>query len=815
MKTKLSLIVSFFVLINLCFAQVPAINNNEKGNGTISGEVFDKQTNKPVEYANVVLYNQLDSQMVTGTITSTDGKFLLKNIPEGKYYMVANFIGYKKKFISDITLSKENKLMKLDPINIEPATSNLSEVSINSDKNDVEYKIDKKVVNVSQNLNTAGGTAVDALKNVPGVTVDNDGNVSLRGSSNFTVLVDGKPSVLTGTEALQQIPASVIEKIEVITNPSAKYDAEGTAGIINILMKKNSLSGTSGIINASAGTGEKYSGDFLFNFKKKKINYFIGANYRDNKSKSFNEMYKESNINDTIDFLTSDGIQKRKYATSYVKTGFDYSINDKNSISLSAQVGNVDFDGSYNTKYHEWINPGTVDLYTYNNEMMKVDGLYFTSNLSHQKKFKKPGAEINSLLFLSYWDGERYEENNEYNTNTGWETQGVNPVRYRYIRNENRNEIRFKSDLTLPLDTIYKIETGIQASTRPILSGQKYQQYQYTSENWVDNDNYKNDMDFYNNVYAAYATFSGKWKKFEYQIGLRGEYNDRLLKQKTLNKSYKYDKLDFFPTASISKQFKKDNQLQLSFSRRIERPYDMLLNPMPMYSDKYFRVYGNPELLPEYINSFELNYMKKYKSSYFSIETYFRQNNNTVNQMLFLDENGGLYSIFYNISKTYYFGTDISGNFDITKWLSVSPSFSIYGYQYEDKNITYNLPDIPLSGNARANLNFKLNKTTRIQLTGFYNSPYFDIQGRANYMFNASMSVRKEFFKKLTAVVSLNNAGNMFKYYAENKINNLYNTFRSRMEGNVVTFSLSYKINNYRATQRREEGIDLNVNQGL
>jgi outer membrane receptor protein involved in Fe transport len=786
--------------------------NNEKVNCTISGEVFDKKTNQPVEYANVVLFNQLDSQMVTGTITSTEGKFLLKNIVEGKYYLVANFIGYKKKNISGIILSKENKELKLEPIKIEPVTTNLSEVSISSDKNDVEYKIDKKVVNVSQNLNSTGGTAVDALKNVSGVIVANDGNVTLRGSSNFTVLVDGKPSVLSGTEALQQIPASAVDKIEVITNPSAKYDAEGTAGIINIIMKKNSMPGTNGIMNASIGSGNKYSGDFLFNFRKNKINYFVGANYRDNTSKSFNELYKETNVNDAINFLNSDGIQKRKYTTSYIKAGFDYSINDKNSISFSTQIGNVDFNGSINNKYHEWINPGSIDLYTYNKESMKVNGLYYISNISHQKKFKKPGAELNSLLYLSHWEGDRSEENNEYHTNTNWETNGIEPYRYRYVRDEKRGELRFKSDLTLLLDTIYKIEAGIQGSIRPLVSNQKYQMYQTSLESWIENADFKNDMNFYNNVFASYITFAGKWKKIEYQIGLRGEYNERLLELKTINKNYKYDKLDFFPTASISKQFKNDNQLQLSYSRRIERPHEMLLNPLPMYSDKYFKNYGNPELLPEYINSLELNYMKKFKSSYFSVETYFRQNNNTVNQMFHVDEKGGFYVRWENISKTYFFGTDISGNFDMAKWFSISPSFSVYGYKYKDNNITYDLPDIPLSGEARANFNFKVNKTTRIQLTGFYNSPYFDIQGRSKYSVNGSISVRKEILKKITAVISFNNPFNMFKYESENKVNNLYNTFKTRDEANVIKFNISYKINNYKPVQRKEENIDLNVN---
>lgn len=799
-------------ITNICIAEITP-DNDAAAKGIISGVVIDKQSQKPIEYANIVLYNKSDSAMVTGTITSPEGKFNLKNIKEGNYYLVVQFIGYKKKIISDLKLSKTNHELVLEPIYIEQSSTQLAEVSVSTEKREVEYKIDKKVVNVAQNLNNTGGTAVDALKNVPGVNVDNDGNVSLRGSSSFTVLVDGKPTVMESSEALKQIPASSVEKMEVITNPSAKYDAEGTSGIINIIMKKGSNVGLNGVINASAGYKDKYTGDFLLNFKRSKINYFCGFNYRNTTNVSYTDTYKESTARtDTTDYLESNMIQQRIYRSYIAKAGFDYNINENNTLSFSGQLGQVDFDGNTETKYHVWESPVFLQNYTVIKERMKVLGNYFLTNLSYQKKFKKPGHELNSLIYYSYWGGVRNEFNDDHITTDSWDIQSTNPNQSRRLRDEIRPEMRMKIDYTLPIDSISKFEAGYQTSIKPITTDQKYEAYNSNSNLWVEDISHKDNLLFRNNIHALYSTFTSTLKKFEYQIGLRAEYNDRLLDQKILNKKFKYQKLDFFPSASISKQFKNNKQLQLSYSRRINRPNEQLLNPLPMYSDKYTSMIGNPELLPELINSFELNFLKRYTTSYFSIESYFRQHNNSFNQMIHVGENGNFYIDYGNIDKTYFFGADISGNIDIFKWLSISPAVSAFGYKYISNNITYDVPEWPVTMNARANINFKINKSTRIQINGFVNAPYYDVQGWQNWFYAGGVSARKDFLKYFTAVINVTNPFNIYQYRSENKATDLYNTFHIWNESPSIVFSLSYKINNYKPVQRREEPIDLNIN---
>lgn len=809
---KTSNLIFSFILLNLNIAFSAPVNSSP-ADGRVTGIILDKQTQQAVEYANLVLYKQSDSSMVTGVVSTADGKFVFNDIKEGSYYLVAQFIGYKKTVIRDVVISKARKQLTLDPIHIEQVSLQLNEMAITAERNNVEYKIDKKVVNVTQNLSNAGGTAVDALRNVPGVNVDNDGNVSVRGSSSFTVLVDGKPSVLEGSETLKLIQASSVDKIEVITNPSAKYDAEGTSGIINILMKKGGNAGFNGVVNATIGKRDKYTGDFLVNLKRKKINYFCGFNARSTKNTSYTNTYKESTVlTDTITYLNSKASRDMIYRSYIGKAGFDYNLNDRNLLSFSSQAGRVDFDGYTDTKYQVWNNPEMLSQYSLNKEHMDVAGDYFLANLSHQKKFQKAGSEVNSMIMYSYWDGHRIESNNENLTSEDWVDLFPVPNQDKRIRTESKNEIRIKSDLSLQLDSINRIEAGVQSNFKYINSGQTYKIFDIPSNEWIENQSYRDKLAFYNNVYAVYSTYKSKIRQYEYQLGLRAEYTDRVLDQKEMDKTYSYHKLDLFPSASVSRQFSRERQLQFSYSRRINRPNEQFLNPLPMYSDKYTSMRGNPDLLPEYIDSYELNFMKRLKTAYYSVEVYFRQSNNAFNQMIHVDDKGDYYIDFGNIAHTYFFGADISGNADINKWLSISPAVSLFGYKYKSGNITYEVPDLPVSMNARTNFNFKLNKSTRIQLNAFLNAPYYDVQGWQDWFYAFGFSARKDMLKGLTAVLNVNNPFNVYQYHARNKDANLYNTFHIWNEANVVMFSLSYKINNYKPVRRNEENIDLNIN---
>ena len=334
MKTYLLIISVFFYSIAFhtnSLSQAPAIIKHLKG------QILDNETGHAVEYVTIAVINKKTKKLVTGTITDSEGRFAIKNIKEGNYYLEISFMGYKKKTIDNIEINDGNPVINLGSIKLERAEDLIEELEVFAEKGAVDYQIDKKVVNVSKQYTTVAGTAIDILENVPSVTVDVEGNLSLRGSTGFTVLIDGKPSALEGSEALVQIPASTIQNIEIITNPSVKFDPDGTAGIINVITKKNKLKGINGIANLNIGLDEKYGGDILLNFRKKKINFFVGADYNDRQYPGFEFSERRTTSNNITTYTLSDGTSIRKGNRWSIRSGISIDLDTNKILSFDVR----------------------------------------------------------------------------------------------------------------------------------------------------------------------------------------------------------------------------------------------------------------------------------------------------------------------------------------------------------------------------------------------------------------------------------------------------------------------------------------------
>ena len=358
MKKIIYFIIAFLFYADFTFGQ---------STGKISGKVFDGNTKSPVEYANVIVFNSKDSLQVTGGVTNSEGNFSLTNIPLGKFYLDIQFIGYEKKRIKNVMISSSSRNVDLGNIFIKSSAINLGNVVVQGERNPVSYKIDRRVIDVSKMPTSISGNAADVLENVPSVSVDIDGNVSLRGSSSFTVLIDGRPSVMDAQDALQQIPASSIESIEIITNPSAKYDPEGSAGIINIKLKKEKNLGLSGIANANAGANDKYGGDFLFEYKTPAYNYNFGINYNRRFSPGTGLDLKEFSVGNDISHLNSNGSRQWGHISFGVRGGIDFNLSDKDLLSLSGRYGTREHDHNMASNYIQWYHTfrsGSKDLYS-------------------------------------------------------------------------------------------------------------------------------------------------------------------------------------------------------------------------------------------------------------------------------------------------------------------------------------------------------------------------------------------------------------------------------------------------------------------
>jgi outer membrane receptor protein involved in Fe transport len=808
------LLLTGVMMVAGSYAQQPGGGRPDMGNmppeGVITGKVLEHSTNEPMEYANLVLMSKRDSSIVAGTVTDTDGKFRLEKVPYGKFYMLANFIGYNKTTISDIMITPKSKTVDLGVIYLDPSFTNIEGVEITADKERIEYKIDKKIVNVSQDLMGSGSSAIAVLENVPSVNVDIEGNVSLRGTTNFTVLIDGRPSVLTGSDALQQIPASSIDRIEIITNPSAKYDPDGTGGIINVILKKQKSPGINGIVNLSIGTKNKYRGDVLLNYRTKNFNIFGGLDGNYNQFGMKGKSEYESYFEDSVSYRNTEAKNKMTRSGYGIKAGIDYYLTDKSTLTFSGRYGGYSFDRDGTSSRHIYTNPIGFDEYSQSKTLMDRGGNYYDLNMNYVVKFDDKGHQLEALAFYSNRTGDDTEEQKDYLTDSDWNINYDSvPETMRTTEDEVSDKIRLKLDYTKPIGKEGKIEAGYQS--RMEFENEKFlfQNYNYLSDEWVENSLYSSEADFKDNIHAAYGIFSNTWKSFGYQLGLRGEYTDRVIDNEASPQVYTLNRFDLFPSAHVSKSFKNDHQLIASYSRRIERPGGRQLDPFPSYMDPYNIQQGNPELEPEYIDSYELNYQKRIKTSFVSVEGYYRVNTNKITRIRTLREDGVTVHTFQNLNKDYSLGTEVMGNVDIVKWFNVNASVNIFDYRLVgtvegedvDKNST--------NWNGKLNITMKFKYDIRAQISGIYQGKSVTAQGTVEGFPMLNLALRKEFMnRKLSTTLSVRDLLMTAKREYTSSGAGFYSHDQFRRESPVLTLDISYTINNYKKqrTGRTEEG---------
>jgi len=810
---KLLLFVSCLLLLDWAYGQnYPAPNSGLSG-GIISGRVTDANGNKPVQYASIALYKTRDSSLVTGAISGMDGTFSMQNVPFGQYYIEISFVGFKKQRFDGIMLTPKQKAVSLGDLKIEEISENLKEVEVVGKQNFMEYKIDRKVIAVSQDIASAGGSAVDVLQNTPSVTVDVDGNVSLRGSSNFTVLIDGKPSIMDGSEALQQIPASTIQSIEIITNPSAKYDPDGVAGIINVVMKKNKISGVSGVFNVSAATQKQNSADFLVNYKTGKFNIFAGGNYQDFKIPGSMKLRRENYGEDTTWYLSNDADATMKRNGYTLRGGFDLSLDTTTSFSFSGDYNNQSFGRTMEGKYHQYSIPSTTDKYYRQSSGFDRTRDEYELNMYFQHKFSKPGHELSGSVDYS---SETPTEKNPLGktiTNSLWvPVDSIDRSDARSYQSGNENDWRIKLDYTLPLSGKKKLEAGYQARFNNENNDYRYENLDPDQGLWIADSSRTNSNQFKNNMQAAYAIFSNSTNWFDYQVGLRVEYTDRLMKQKITDQEYPLYKLDYFPSVHLSKSLKYDQQVLLSYSRRINRPRSFYLDPFPMYIDPLNTRVGNPGLESEYTNSYELNYQKKFKAITMSVEGYYRQTSNMISQISKPSESDPLVMIntFENFNSNSSTGVELMADATVSKAVDLNLSGTVYHYKLNGTILGEDATSSTTTWNMRMNSNIRFKWGTRVQLMAFYNGPSISPQGTQGDFFMANIGVKQQFFKrKVDLTLQLKNVLNSMKFNSTSSQSGVFWTSTEfRRKGPVLGFTLTYRINNYREIRQKQQQED-------
>ncbi|HRY98771.1 MAG TPA: TonB-dependent receptor [Bacteroidales bacterium] len=805
MNYRIAGLLVLFILVHELIAQPRGQATPPQGSAVVAGKIVDESSGKAIEYANVALFSMRDSSLVTGGTTNIRGEYRIPSVPYGRYRLVANFIGYEKKEVNGLAVTPREEVTMVEDLQLKPVSIVLEGAEITADRAAYEFRIDKKVVSVDQNINAAGGTAADVLENTPSVEVDIEGNVSLRGSSNFTVLVNGRPSILEGSDALQAIPAAQIKEIEIITNPSAKYDPEGTAGIINVITKKQQDRGINGVMNLGIGTNDKYRADLLLNYRTTRANYYGSIDYRDDHFKGERESYRELDVNDTLNILEGTGSRNMARGNMSGKLGMDYFITNKSTLGISANIGTFSFEHGGGARYHEWSSPAGEEIYYRSETSSPRERDFYGFNLNFQHKYAPRDHQLDLFLDYANRSGGSNETTDEWLTDASFSNLGEPYHRTRAQEGQESHDMQFKADYVRPF-WVGKLETGWQTSLERESESYDFQELD-ASGTWTDNDRFSSSMDFSQDIHAGYATFGGEWGKLGYQAGLRAEYTNRVISTDEVGGEYTVDRMDWFPTLHLSQKLARDYQLQASYTRRIERPRGWDLEPFLNYIDKDNLRQGNPDLEPEYVNSMEFSAMKKWGMTYLSVETFYRNTENLITRLLTPLEDGVILHTMTNLNEDHSLGMEAMFNYEVNEFLNFNLSGSVYRYQLNGEVNGNSVDKESTNWRSRLNANIKFGRATRLQLNTGYHGPSVTAQGTSRGMLMTSAALRQDFMKnRMTAVLNVRDIFATQKHDFTARSLGYYEHTVMQREPQVIQLTLTFRINDYKPKRNGENG---------
>ncbi len=681
--------------------------------------------------------------MVAGIATNAKGEFRLEPPAYGAYYIDVQFLGFKKRRVADLEITPARPRLDLGAIFLQQTTLNLDGVEVEGEALAVSYQLDKKVINVGQQPSASSGTVVDVLENVPSVTVDIEGNVSLRGSNNFTVLIDGRPSILEPSEALQQIPASTVENIEIVTNPSAKHDPEGASGIINIVLKKDRRAGRGGIANLNLGAGEKYGGDFLYEYKNRDYQTTLAVDYNRRLAVGSEREENQTTREGLVSTINSNGDSRRQDNSLGVRGELHWKPGRNDEINLGARQGERNSVRGATLQYFESARPETAPIEYSSIADRERERNFYATNLGYKHRFAPKGHEFSAELFFSRREG---DEANTYalrtlaaNMISGQRNTEVGPSR----------EIRAKVDYTLALGEKGKFEAGYQSEWERSEDRTGLSEYDTTLSAYVAREQFSNFTQYDENVHALYALYANAWQGVSYQLGLRGELTDRAIFSASATERFVIDRWDYFPSLHVSRQIRGRHQAMANYTRRLERPNGGELEPFLTWVDAYNVRVGNPALRPEYIDSYEIGYQMNFVKSQWSLEAYARKTHNKIEDVRSVYADNVTLRSAANLGADYTLGGELLWTYDFNKKWTANLTGNLYQYRIEGVLFDEAFARESFNWNLRGSNSLKLNGGTQLQFDGIYHSPSVATQGRREGFFTANAAIKQEFFDKM------------------------------------------------------------------
>ena len=816
-----------FLLLLVCTSFI-SIAQRPQGQGSepinITGIVLDQDDGQPLEYATLILQSLRNPDRVTGGITDAFGKFNVQTMP-GRYNVRVEYISYKTYIKEEQTFSTSTDL---GTIRLSVDVEQLEGVEVVGERTTVELRLDKKIYNVGSDLTVKGGSVTDVLDNVPSVTVDVEGNISLRGNESVRILINGKPSALSGlsTEALQQLPAEAIEKVEVITNPSARYDAEGTAGILNIILKQSKTAGLNGSVSVNVGNPDSYGGNLSLNLRRENFNIFTNTSYR-YRSGPGNALFEQENFNldgSTASFQDEYRDYQRQRDGFNTNIGFEFFIDSTSSITNSFVYRKSNGDDNVDIDFFNFDasrNP-TIQRNRFTNEFEDDEDIQYSVN--YKKNFDKDGHE----LTLDY----------QYSTGTELENSIINEIiigetstlpTEQTINDERQIRQLVQMDYVLPFgkDDKSQFELGYRGTFNNFNTDFNFGILENGTLN--SDPNFSNELNYKEYVNSAYTQLGTKINKFNILGGLRMEASDigvELVKTNEIsNKQY----VDWFPSLFLGYEFSEKEQLTISYSRRLRRPRSRFINPFPSRSSNTNLFQGNPNLDPTYTNAFDLGYLKRWDKVTFNTSAYYNRSSGVF--QFITQERGDFVEIEnpddpanpvlvpvqvrtpINLATESRYGMEFTTSYIPKRSWRLSWNINFFQRQlrgdysyvnFQDQEIVQNFDADNFTWFTRFSAKLPLPGKIDFQTNLFYRGASEDAQSKNKGILSTNMAFSKDIVKdKATLSLNINDLFNTRKRRSETRTDNVYTYSEFQWRQRSITLSFLYRFNEPQSQRNR------------
>ena len=802
----------------------------------VKGKIVDAG-GSALDFVNVMLTSKSDKSAVYGAISDATGHFEVMNVPAGEYELDITFVGYQT-IKRDVSVKSLSDQVALGRLVLREDAKMLGEVEVVGQASQMRFDIDKKVFNVDQNLAASGASASEMLQNIPSVDVDNEGNISLRNSSSVEVWINGKPSGLTEenrAQILEQMPAGSIEAVEVITNPSAKFNPEGTAGIINLVLKKDRKAGYYGSVSAGGmyNIGSPVPGAHVganFNYNSSLVDFYVnlGLRYMSHESDNVTDRYSFDRLaldsyedvreqwGDTLSYLNTLSASRRSFLGLFGRMGADFHITKKSTIGISL-MGHGGTNNSANANTYTNVLWGAMDttMYLRSNQQAGMRPSY-SASLDYAYEIDSKGSEVRTSIEYS-----GHQRSGDY-VYVQEALRGYSPE-YTQIQRQNGNSqsVRYKLDYTQKIGQTQKVEAGLYGSWQQRLSPSRAWNMEGEDSLLIQ----FNDFDYEEWIGAMYATYGAKFGPFSMSLGLRGEYTNTYVRTRDVEEESAWEAtrrgyFEVYPTAFLSYAFPNNHELQANYTRRINRPRGRQINSFRDMSDSTNISFGNPLLDPEISSAVELNYLKTWDNHAISAGLYYRFSDNAIERVRYLDDNV-MYSTFENVSRRQSAGLEVVAKNKVTKWLNLTTTVNCYyaamDSVFYDTNLDGELDLLypfqqSFSWNARLMANFLIPMGWSAQLTGMYRSADVVAQGKMNSQYVVDLGVRKSFLdRKLNLAISVRDLLNSRRWASTTWGDNFWQYSSHEPRGTMFSVTLTYNFGNMRAKKQRPQsgGMDM------